>query len=398
MQSQLPADVAAIQAISAVPTILEAVAAITGLGFVCIARVTDNTWTTCAVRDRLGFGLAPGDQLDITTTLCEQVRDTRSTIVIDDVHTDTTYREHHTPRIYGFRSYISVPIVRPDGEYFGTLCGLDPQPASLSNTQTLASLTLFAQLIALQLTSESALAAAEQALLSERETAELREQFIAVLGHDVRNPLGAIANGADLLLLLPEIGARATAVAQRIQRSAQRITRMIDDVLDFTRGRMGGGIPLTLRPEAALDTLLEQVVAELRAQHPQRTIVTDIMPVDGLLCDGGRIGQLLSNLLNNALVHGDPEHSVTVLAHYRARRFTLAVSNGGPAIPPDTLAQLFKPFWRATGGQASAGLGLGLFIVAEIARSHGASIDVSSVPDRTTFVFTMNDAGAAAAP
>ena len=111
--------------------------------------------------DRLAFGLKVGDGLDVTTTLCEEVRDTGLTVVIDNVSTDTRYRDHHTPRIYGFQSYISVPLFRPDGEYFGTLCGLDPVAANLSAPAVLNSLALFAQLISRQLETERILAVAQ---------------------------------------------------------------------------------------------------------------------------------------------------------------------------------------------------------------------------------------------
>jgi len=216
--TSLPMYVKEIQEISAVGQILETVAALTGLGFVAVAHVTDHSWTTCAVLDKLGFGLKIGDGLDVTTTLCEEVRATARTIVIDHVREDDAYRDHHTPRIYGFQSYFSIPIFRPDGAYFGTLCGLDPQPATLSAPATVSTLQLFAELISKQLEIERAHAVVQGELLTERETAELREQFIAVLGHDLRTPLGAIHHGVELLrmkhadpLVLP--------VLQRMQRS-----------------------------------------------------------------------------------------------------------------------------------------------------------------------------------
>src|SRR3954452_22073162 len=101
----LTADIASVQRISAVPTILETVAATTGLGFVCIARVTRDTWASCAVLDKLNFGLRVGDGLDVASTLCAEVRDTEKAVVIDCVSTDDVYCDHHTPRIYGFQSY-----------------------------------------------------------------------------------------------------------------------------------------------------------------------------------------------------------------------------------------------------------------------------------------------------
>jgi signal transduction histidine kinase len=364
------------------------VAAITGLRFVCVARVTADSWTTCAVLDRLAFGLKVGDGLDVTTTLCEEVRNTNAAVVIDSVANDARYRDHHTPRIYGFQSYISVPLHRPNGEYFGTLCGLDPLAAQLSVPAVTNSLALFSQLISKQLETERILADAQHALFNELEAAELREQFIAVLGHDLRTPLSSIVSGAEVLRML-ELPPDASRVVERIGRSALRISGLVDDVVDFTRGRMGGGIALALKPEPALQAAFEQVVAELRGAHPEREIIAELAIDGAVLCDAGRLAQLLSNLGKNALVHGDAARPVRIQAHRRDGVLELIVSNQGPAIPPETVAQLFKPFWRGDANIAGQGLGLGLFIVSEIAQSHGGAIEVVSTDERTAFIFTL---------
>lgn len=212
-------DIAAIQSISAVQTILEAVAALTGLRFVCIARVSADSWTTCAVLDQLAFGLKVGDELDIATTFCLTVCDTGRAIIIDNVSTDPVYRDHHIPRLYGFQSYISIPVLRPDGAYFGTLCALDPLAADVSNSATVASMRLFSQLITKHLETETGLSASQVALLGEREASELREQFSAVLGHDLRTPLGLILLGADLLQF-EGLTPRSADVVERMKRCA----------------------------------------------------------------------------------------------------------------------------------------------------------------------------------
>ena len=146
--------------------------------------------------------------------------------------------------------------------------------------------------------------------MGERETAELREQFIAVLGHDLRTPLGAIQNGVSLLRL-KHLDPAALPVLQRIERSVGSISNLVDDVVDFTRGRMGGGISLNMRHERALSNALEQVVSELREVHPGANIEARIAAGVSLLCDSARLAQLLSNLLKNAIVHG--EHGTPVL-------------------------------------------------------------------------------------
>jgi GAF domain-containing protein len=199
MATDFSVDIAAVQGISAVPRILEVVCRSTGMGFAAVARVTEQRWICCAVRDEIEFGLAPGGELEVQTTLCHEVRQGYEAVIIDHVATDALYSGHHTPAKYGFQSYISMPIVLADGTFFGTLCAIDPRPARLNTPETIGMFKLFAELIATHLDAVDRLAASEARLLSERETAELREQFIAVLGHDLRNPLASIAAGTRML-------------------------------------------------------------------------------------------------------------------------------------------------------------------------------------------------------
>ena len=388
MPDSLSSHVKEIQSMAAVPRMLETVAALTGLRFVCIAHVTANSWTACAVHDQLGFGLAPGAQLDVTTTLCEEVRENRQAVVIDCVRDSECYRDHHTPRIYCFQSYFSIPIFRPDGFYFGTLCGLDPEPAKLSEGAIVPALTLFAELVSRQLESERSLDAARTALLSERDTAELREQFIAVLGHDLRTPLSAVLSGAELLAKRHDDPLTRKVVAN-MRSSALRMAGLVDNVVDFTRGRMGSGLALEMALHADVDLVLEQVIDELRSVYPDSAIDSDIAPALTLYCDPQRLAQLLSNLIKNALVHGAPGHPVDVRAGIKDAGFVLEVSNAGPQLEATVIDQLFKPYWRARSRRGDDGLGLGLYIVDQIARGHGGALGVVSDGSRTTFTFSM---------
>lgn len=388
MEYLTAADIDAVQSISAVPTILRVVAETTGLGFVCIARVTGDSWTTCAVLDQVGFGLQPGDALDVATTLCDQVRADDALIVIDQASEDPLYRTHPTPKQYGFESYISVPVYRSNGDFFGTLCGLDRRPAQLSNPRILDTLKLFAELISRQLEDESRMSASETALLNERESSELREQFIAVLGHDLRTPLSSILTGAELLQRLP-LEPKALSIVERIKRSGRRMSSLVDDVVDFTRGRMGGGIALNASDTSELGQHLRHVVAELTDVHAGRTVVSDIALDDTVFCDPKRIAQMLSNLLVNALTHGAQDQPVQVVARSEDGAIFLSVTNAGMPIGPEKMTQLFQPFRRGTNASTSGGLGLGLYIASEIARSHGGILSVTSTEDATTFSFAL---------
>ena len=150
-------DIADVQAISFVPRILKAIADITGMRFTCIARVTEASWTVCAVYDAAGFGLVPGNELAIDTTFCQAVRATGDPVVFDSAAASDAYCNHPSPKLYGFDSYASLPLYWTNGEFFGTLCALDPLPATPSHPATLATLKLFAELISNQLSSEAQL-------------------------------------------------------------------------------------------------------------------------------------------------------------------------------------------------------------------------------------------------
>ncbi|WP_027134066.1 GAF domain-containing sensor histidine kinase [Geminicoccus roseus] len=387
MNSAIAADIAKIGRLSAVPSILEIVSAMTGLRFAAVARVTDDSWTACAVLDKVGFGLKVGGELEVTTTLCHEIRSARTPIVIEQVSDDSLYCGHHTPRIYGFESYISVPIIRRNGEMFGTICALDPLPARLRDGKILEMVQLYAELIAAQLEIEEQLAASQTALQSEVETGNLREQFIAVLGHDLRNPLFSIMSGLRLLQRQPD-RPDLPVILRQMEQSCLRMSGLIDDVLDFARGRLGGGIPVEPRRVDDLAAELARIIAELRSSHPERDIQVQIDLADSVHCDPRRIGQLFSNLLANALTHGDPALPVTVTAQGGTGGFTLSVANPRPLIEPERMAQLFQPYSRGSADAAQAGLGLGLYIAAEIARAHGGAISASSTPAGGT-VFTL---------
>jgi len=385
---QKAVDIATIGRISAVPAILQVISEMTGLRFAAVARVTDDSWTACAVRDQLDFGLPVGGELDLTTTLCHEIRGSHVSIVIDKASEDPLYRDHHTPRIYHFESYISVPVFRTDGRFFGTICALDPNPAQLRSSTIQSTMESFARVLSLQIEAEESLQQTEADLQQERETAELREQFIAVLGHDLRNPLAAITAGTELMLDTP-LNPKAKRLARTILASVARMSGLIADVMDFARGRLGGG--LTLNPSTAepLEPTLRQVIAEARASAPHRSIEAEIALHAAITCDRARIAQLLSNLLGNALDYGAPGTPIKVRATTDATGFELSVANAGDPIPPASLERLFQPFTRGAVRPNQQGLGLGLFIAAEVARAHGGTIGVTSTRQQTRFTFRM---------
>ena len=386
MENTFAHDLESVSRIEAIPSILEVVCRTTGMGFAAVARVTKDHWIACAVRDEIAFGLEPGGELRVETTICDEIR---NLIVIDHVAEDEAFCNHPTPKRYGFQSYISVPIYRQGGVFFGTLCAIDPKPARVNTPETVGMFKLFADLIASHLDAQERLELSETALTDERHTALLRDQFVAVLGHDLRNPLNAIYTGTQVLLKMP-LDDSALSVAGMVQRSAARMAGLIDNLMDFARGRLGGGIPVNRVVEQNLETILQQTIAEVRITSPNRSINSDFDLSRPVVCDGPRIAQMLSNLLANALTHGDPQGPVRVNGRSDEKGFELSVSNLGKPIPPEDVARLFQPFSRASTGSIQRGLGLGLYIASEIARAHGGSLGVASSSDETRFTFSMS--------
>lgn len=230
-------------------------------------------------------------------------------------------------------------------------------------------------------------AAATKGFDDEREAAELREQFIAVLGHDLRNPLASIV-GAARLLRRESQSIKALKVIEMMEASVDRMAGLIDNVMDFARGRLGSGIDLH-RETAHLEPVLRHVVEELEASQPSREIICDLDLPEPLSFDPGRMGQLASNLLANALTHGDPRAPVRLGARLTSGTVEVWVANSGEPIPAKAMERLFQPFFRGEVRASQQGLGLGLHIASEIARAHGGTLAATSDATETRFTLRM---------
>lgn len=387
MTHDFQADIESISHIEAVPTILDVVCRVTGMRFAAVARVTEDRWIACSVLDEIDFGLKPGGELRVETTICHQIRECREPVVINHVAEDEAWREHPTPAMYGFQSYISMPIILADGTFFGTLCAIDPRPARLKTPETIGMFRLFAELIAKHLDASRKLSATESALDAERKEAELREQFIAVLAHDLRTPMRAI-NIMTQLMMQTQLEERAVSMGQMVRESATRMSALIENMLDLARGRLGDGLPLNWTP-ALLEPVLMEVIAELKLSQLDRIVETEFSLAEPVNCDPARIAQLFSNLLGNAFAYGVKEKPIRVRAVDDARGFEISVANAGEPIPPAALEHLFQPFYRSTVLGDREGLGLGLYIAHEIAIAHGGTLGVQSTPEETRFTFRM---------
>ncbi len=236
--------------------------------------------------------------------------------------------------------------------------------------------------------SQALEALSQENLRRERETSEMREQFIAVLGHDLRNPLAAITSGARLLSREP-LSPKGMTILTLLQASTLRMSGLIDNVLDFARGRLGGGLTLSRDASEPLAPVLEQVVAELRVGAPDREVMTAISITRSVNCDRVRIAQMVSNLLGNAMTYGAHDSPVVLSASTEVDELEIAVVNGGKPISSASMEHLFEPFFRGEVRGTPQGLGLGLHIASEIAKAHGGTLTVSSSAEETRFIFRM---------
>ena len=400
--TDLSADIEAVSAIDAVPLILDIVCRATGMGFAAVARVTEDRWIACEVRDDIAFGLGRGGELAVETTICRAIRDSREAVLIDEVAVDGIYRGHPTPALYGFQSYISVPIVLADGTFFGTLCAIDPKPAKVDTPEVRGMFKLFAELIASHLENNWRFG---EGLEKQRDVEErLRQsqkmeavgQLTGGLAHDFNNLLTGISGSLELMHLrlaqgrTGELG-RYIAAAQGASKRAASLTQRL---LAFSRRQ-------TLSPEVTDVHRLAVEMSELIGRSLGAQIRFEVLDAPGLwmvrvdqnqlenallnLCinardampDGGRLTVEAANRqldAQSALEHDLPP------GHY----VSLCVRDTGQGMSPQVVAQAFEPFF--TTKPIGLGTGLGLSMVHGFARHSGGCVQIDSEVGRGTAV------------
>jgi sigma-B regulation protein RsbU (phosphoserine phosphatase) len=302
------------------------------------------------------------------------------------------FETHLAPllRLQGFVHELALDLVDAGGEKIPVIANAAERRGE-SGEHLFTRLTLFKAVDRRKFERSliEARAKAEAEAKSGHTATELREQFIAVLGHDLRNPLAAVLAGTHILRRSQRLEAREFAIVDEMERSIARANRLIDDVMDFARGKLGEGLALQIDSARPLTPVLEHVVAEMRAIHPNRQFEADFAIAHPVECDPERIARLASNLLANAVTHGAAGQPIVCRARTTADAFELSVSNGGPPIADAVREKLFQPFFRGGATGSQHGLGLGLFIVSEIARAHGGTMEVTSTAEQTRFTLLM---------
>ncbi|MES2429111.1 MAG: PAS domain S-box protein [Bacteroidota bacterium] len=257
MANDIQADIETISHIPLIENLLEVVCRTTGMGFAAIARVTDTQWIACAVRDEINFGLVPGGELKLETTICNEIRDSGKAVIIDHVSENACFKDHHTPAMYGFQSYISVPIVRKDGSFFGTLCAIDPKPAKVNTPAIISMFKLFTELISAHLGTFDQLTETEAYLQNEIKTTTLQKGYnkeltltnekLALTQKDLEVSIGRLTESNAKLQQAIDTGNMGT---WSIDLDTYRIT-----ISDYIKDLFG----FSLTEEASMETIVSAI-------------------------------------------------------------------------------------------------------------------------------------------
>lgn len=393
-ENSLQNDIEKIRQIPIVNSMLEVICRSTGMGFAAIARVTSDRWIACSVRDEIAFGLEPGQELKIDTTICNEIRDSLQPVIIENVAEDPFYCSHHTPRIYGLQSYISMPIILKNGDFFGTLCAIDPKPAKIGNTQTIEMFRLFADLLSFHLQSLDIIERSNSAFLglNKKLTDSIDEnrQYQYISHHNLQEPLRKIRVFSSMLIEeTKEKNSKIRELALKLDANAKQFSMMIKDLSDYSDlNRKAAFEPIDLN--LVVGNICTQLAPTLEALGAAINIPT--MPeIQGIPF---QIEHLFYHLIHNALrfsksaekpvvniefqIMGADQASNPLLAENTGDLIEISVADNGIGIEQSQLENIFDIFSKLSNDSDVRGEGIGLAYCRKIIRNHGGSIQVQS--------------------
>ncbi|WP_290841101.1 ATP-binding protein [Flavobacterium sp.] len=411
-------DINDIGKISIIPSLLDVICRTTKMGFSAVARVTEDRWIACQVKDDISFGLKPGGELEIQTTICNEIRQDQSPVIIDHVSKDPNFKDHHTPAMYGFESYISVPIIRKDGAFFGTLCAIDPNPHMVSSPEITQMFLLFADLISFHLEAVSDLEISELMLEEERHfsdeleariqqrTHELEQKnealasmnkelqaFAYISSHDLQEPLRKIQTFGSFILEkeFDNLSDNGKKYFQRMQDSAARMQSLINDLLAYSRTTYEDWTFEVTDLGRIVDDISEDLSDEIERK---KVILEADMCTAKVITFQFRL--LLHNLVANSVKFSKPDRAPHIkiksriapaseIDHVELRENTeychITVSDNGIGFDEQYSEKIFGLFQRLHPRTEYEGTGIGLAIVRKIVENHNGVVTARSKPD-----------------
>ena len=420
LEENFQQDVTNIQNIPIVPTLLNVICQTTGMGFAAIARVTEDRWITCSVHDNLAFGLKPGDELEIKTTICHEIRRDKKAVIIDNVSEDDEFRNHHTPAMYGLQSYISVPIIRKDGSFFGTLCAIDPKPNNLKTFKVSEMFNLFANLISFHIASieeanenktilkqkndliektefekqkaQKLKLSAEKKLIEknislEKMNSEL-EAFNYISSHDLQEPLRKIQLFTDTIEReeINNLSEKGKTAFHKIKNSAFRMQNLINDLLIYSKTKFDDRKFVV----KDLNVIVQDVIEDLTDEFENKDVVFDIQDLGSLSVIEFQFRQLLYNLINNALKFASPDRNLIITVSAKitnglleklsplTKYYQITISDNGIGFDQSYNQRIFGLF-QALHTKPVKSTGIGLTIVKRIVENHNGFIRAEGV-------------------
>ncbi|TRW24378.1 GAF domain-containing protein [Flavobacterium zepuense] len=412
-------DIKNIGQIPIITQLLDVICQTTGMGFAAVARVTEDRWITCSVRDDISFGLKPGDELEIKTTICNEIRENHKPVVIDHVSKDPLFYNHHTPLQYGFESYISMPIIRKDGSFFGTLCAIDPNPHNVSSPQVTGMFTLFADLISFHLGAVESVNMSKTELEDERainhnlenmvkqRTQELEESnivlekmnkelqaFAYISSHDLQEPLRKIQTFAAVISdkEAKNLSETGKDYFRRMQNAASRMQTLINDLLAYSRT----SITERVYEDTHLNDVLTNVKADLSEELIQKNAAIDADEMCRVEVIPFQFRQLLYNIISNSLKFSDPDRHPVItirckielgsILNYEklnpAQKYChIRITDNGIGFDTKYSDRIFELFQRLQDRSQFKGTGIGLAIVKKIVENHHGYITAHGVPN-----------------
>lgn len=408
LEENFQQDIANIQNISIIPNLLNVICQTTGMGFAAVARVTEDRWITCSVLDNVSFGLKPGDELKIKTTICNEIRQNPKPVIIDNVSEDPDYHDHHTPAMYKLQSYISVPIIRKDGSFFGTLCAIDQKPNSLKEFKIREMFNLFAELISFHLTAieqqvKNKLVLKEKTHLLEKTVDEKKdiekkliqknislekmnselEAFNYISSHDLQEPLRKIQLFTGIIEQeeIKNLSEKGIAAFHKIKMSAFRMQNLINDLLIYSKTKFDDR-KFELKD---LNLITKDVIEDLTNEFENKNVTFDIQDLGKLSVIEFQFRQLLYNLINNSLKFASHERNLIIKISAKitngeleklsplTKYYKITIADNGIGFDPLYTEKIFGLF-QALDTKPLKSTGIGLTIVKRIVENHNGFI------------------------